>query len=342
MTTLVNSQSLNAAVGQMQKEVDKRIVSAREDLAKIDETSGFLNNYHLPHAVRRFAGFIETEEDEDGDYVFPDITFETSTAAQDFEIYYHAGLNTFIAKKETDAQNGQAVPGGIKWYKSFAGMYDYVVAPGGEPRKDVIFLQVEIHESYDGYWHRFSECSFYFYDEESKNEVYNGKLALAYNDLDSNWETAKFKTWSKKMEQALSDLDNRTAKLDKNTGKVLQDQLPFPVVSFHDVEKLNTLTIEQQSVTGAVEVIFYSKNQTFVAKKDGKYYNNWDTRDQFMPKDGNRPYKDRLFQCFVTDDLYYYDGMWRRATFFSDYVKKTDLSYMTEDDAVNMVKNAFK
>lgn len=342
MTTLVNSQSLNAAVGQLQKEVDNRITSAREDLAKIDETSGFLNNDHLPHAVRRFAGVIDLEEDDDGDLYYPSLTFETSTAAQDFEIYYHAGLNTFIAKQESVAQNGQAVPGGIKWYTSFAGMYDYVVAPGGEPRKDVIFLLTDIWEASDGNWFRFNQNSFYFYDEEGKDDGVYGKLAIAYDDLYTKWEAAKFKEWSKKMEQDLSDLDNATAKLDKNTGKVLQDQLPFPVVSFHDVEKLNTLTIEQQSVTGAVEVIFYSKNQTFVARKDGKYYNNWDTRDQFMPKDGNRPYKDRLFQCFVTDDLYYYDGMWRRATFFSDYLKKTDLSYMTEEDAVNMVKNAFK
>lgn len=140
--------------------------------------------------------------------------------------------------------------------------------------------------------------------------------------------------------------DSRTslAKIDTATNKILPEHLPAPVIDFSKVDKLSkNLTIQPQSIMGDVEVIYYSQNKTFVALKDGKYYNNWDTRADYMASTGGKPYADRLFRSTYDGELYLFmsDNILRPVTSFGDYIPRTEIEYMTADEAKAMVAKYF-
>lgn len=145
-------------------------------LDKADLDNNIIKADQVPSAVLKITEIIEEEEDEEtGEMHWPEFKYETFSAGGEFDILYHPGLNTFIARKP--AANQLSKP---TYHKTFQGCQDYVTAPGEEPRKDVIFYQVKMHttlkRSYvDMYVAKQGGISCFF---SSMNAVLDAKQAL--------------------------------------------------------------------------------------------------------------------------------------------------------------------
>lgn len=68
------------------------------------------------------------------------------------------------------------------------------------------------------------------------------------------------------------------------------------------------ITFQQVGVTNVIpsEVYYSEQHKQFVVKRDGKYYNSWDTKDEWMHPHTNSPYSEK--QYILNNNLYMYDA----------------------------------
>ena len=68
------------------------------------------------------------------------------------------------------------------------------------------------------------------------------------------------------------------------------------------------ITFQQVGVTNVIpsEVYYSEQHKQFVVKRDGKYYNSWDTRDEWIHPHTNSPYSEK--QYILNNNLYMYDA----------------------------------
>lgn len=120
-TTIVTNVAFSGAIGQIRTEVDKRITSARADLAKIDAETQKVLPVHLPYPVVKFSKIEQAK-------TLQSLAPKTTEASSPDQVIYVVSAKTFIAKK------------GNEYYSNWDTRDMYIPQALGEPHKDRLFI----------------------------------------------------------------------------------------------------------------------------------------------------------------------------------------------------------
>lgn len=90
-------------------------------------------------------------------------------------------------------------------------------------------------------------------------------------------------------------------------GKISSEYLTSEsksVLAFNDF--VSGVTLQSYSITSWDEIDYDTERNTFLAMKDGRYFANWLTRENYCAEMGGEPYTEKIYTDGVS--TYYYDG----------------------------------
>lgn len=135
-TKLVDSTALSTALTAVSNKI-KEWLSGKVDLGK-----QLIDQNQVPFVFAEFNDIIDQEENDEGDYVFPVIKFETASAPATAEIVYSVELRTFIART---VGSNPMLANNTKYYRTFPGIEQYCDSATGSLRRDVIFYCNQVY-----------------------------------------------------------------------------------------------------------------------------------------------------------------------------------------------------
>lgn len=165
------------------------------------------------------------------------------------------------------------------------------------------------------------------------------------NTLVSNIKTyvgtqiSPVKTSAENAQKAADDINNRFTTFAGSTTKMLKsDNTIAGAVEFAGSETAADIlqtSMGASSTTEGCSVIYSTKFNTFVLKKDNAYYNNWLDADQFGTTDingkGRFPYKTKIYFC--NKSCYYWNG--------TALIKATDSVDSSIDDVYETIDSFY-
>jgi hypothetical protein len=114
-------------------------------------------------------------------------------------------------------------------------------------------------------------------------------------------------SFAERIEEIKNEINERLTELGEADEALQADNMAHHAIKIGGIVT-GAITIQQTGITNVLpsEVYFSESLGQFVVKRDGKYYNAWNTQDKWMQPNTTTPYTEK--QYILGSDIYMYDA----------------------------------